>query len=52
MNPFHLIGLRIVGGREDQPDAGSSESLLYELGPEVRRIVGVDLQGMTKPGVQ
>ena len=52
MHPSHGVRLGIVGGCEVQPNASPPESLLHHLGPEVRRIVRVHLQWMTKPRIQ
>ena len=52
VDSFHGVGLRIVSWGEGQPDTGKSEGLLHHLGLEVRGVVGMYLQGMTKPSVQ
>ena len=52
VNWFQGVGLRVVSGSEGQPDTGMSESLLHHMGVKVRGVVGMYLQGITKPGLQ
>ena len=51
VSPLHRVGLWIVRRREGESDTGPLESLLHRLGPEVRGVVRVNLQGITKPRI-
>ena len=52
VHPFHRVRLGVVSWCEGELDAGSPESFLHHLGPEVSGVVGVYLQWMAKPCIQ
>ena len=52
MSPFHRVGLGVISWCKGESDTGSLKSLPHCLRPEVRGVVGVDLQGLTKTCVK